>query len=112
MKWYKRFSASLLSALERSGRARALSVLGSMDPRFLREAGLSPELMQLGIKAWPWRAEAIDPPEVTPMSAGSSEVAANTDQMVGGSPAKIRLRRVESSDASALPGRIDDEVAA
>ena len=109
MKWYKRFSASLLSEQQRS--ARTLSVLRSMDPRFLREAGLSPELMQLGIEAWPWRAAVIDPPQVSAMSASSREAAADTDQMAAGSPAKFGLG-VESSDAPAVRGRIDNDVAA
>lgn len=112
MNWYRRYSGSLLGAVERSGRARALSILRNMDPRLLSEAGFSPELMQLGIKAWPWRAERVNSPKVASVQVGSPEVVRDTAQMVGGSPAKFVLGRDDSSDAPAIAGGVDNDVAA
>ena len=58
MEWYRRFSKSLLSALETWGRARALAELRMMDPEFLRRNGFSPALLRQGVGAWPWRVES------------------------------------------------------
>lgn len=112
MKRYKRFLSSLVSALERSGRARTLSVLQDMDSRLLSEAGFSPELIRQGINAWPWRAETSNPPKVSYEQAGSREVAGNTDQLVCGSQDNFGHDRIVSSDAPAIPERIDNGVAA
>lgn len=82
MKWYRRFSESLLDALERSGRMRALSVLRDMDPKILQEAGFSPDLLKLGVGAWPWRAEAIDdtPTRAQPVASSGEVSEANASQ--------------------------------
>jgi len=50
------------NALETQGRYRTLKVLRGMSPRQLEDFGISVELLEQGVSAWPWRApeEKID----------------------------------------------------
>ena len=66
MNWYQRFTKSLLNAFETSGRARVLTFLRGMDASTLRELGYSPELVREGVRAWPWRLEALEETSSTP----------------------------------------------
>ena len=86
MKWHERLSGSLLKAIERSGRMRALTVLRRMDPKSLREAGFSPELIQQGVGAWPWRADTIEAPP-------SSNVESETARHACENPAESAIAR-------------------
>lgn len=51
------FFDRMIEKFEVVGRARTLSVLRQQSDRTLQDAGFSPELVRIGIKAWPWRAE-------------------------------------------------------
>ena len=55
MNKYRRFKNFMLDAFEQTGRAKVLVELRRMSPRFLIETGYSPELLQQGLSAWPWR---------------------------------------------------------
>jgi hypothetical protein len=114
MEWYQRFSRALLTALERSGRARTLAVLRNMDPKLLRETGFSPELIQQGINAWPWRvaATAIDAPQVPSLLAESPDLVSETDHMASVDPAE-RVHGSDEATAAQASGRsVDQDVAA
>lgn len=112
MEWYRRFSRSLLTALERSGRARTLAVLRNMDPKLLRETGFSPELIQQGINAWPWRVAAIDAPQVPSLLAASPDRVSETDHMASVNHAE-RVHGSDEATAAQASGRsVNQDVAA
>ena len=50
------FFERMIERFEIIGRARTLSVLRQQSDRSLLDAGFSPELIRMGIKAWPWRS--------------------------------------------------------
>ncbi len=55
---------SILAAFEESGKKKTLQILRDMPERQLRDAGISPELLSQGVKAWPWtdvEEEAVAP---------------------------------------------------
>lgn len=58
MKILKTLSTSFNSYFTHMGRARAREVLLGNSDRMLEDAGLSRELLESGVKAWPWRAPA------------------------------------------------------
>lgn len=86
MNWYGRFMKSVGDALERGGRIRALGILQSMDPDFLREHGYSPELLREGLAAWPWRMEQVAEAERMPAAdadrLADQELNAYTDEQL------------------------------
>ena len=43
-----------------AGRKRALEILLNSSDRILTDAGLSRELLEQGVRAWPWKAEQLD----------------------------------------------------
>ena len=51
------FFDRMIERFEIVGRARTLSVLRQQSDRSLLDAGFSPELVRIGVKAWPWRSE-------------------------------------------------------
>lgn len=53
------FFDRMIERFEIVGRARTLSVLRQQSDRTLLDAGFSPELVRIGIKEWPWRAEDV-----------------------------------------------------
>jgi hypothetical protein len=57
MRWLKRLGTVVKVAREHTGRAYALGHLRTLSPRLLRDSGFSPELINQGLKAWPWRLE-------------------------------------------------------
>ena len=65
------FFERMIEKFEIVGRARTLSVLRQQSDRTLEDAGFSPELVRVGIKAWPWRAEDhhLNQPYVRPEAA-------------------------------------------
>lgn len=80
MDWWRYFRKSLFNAFEKSGRARALSVLRGMDTRTLQDLGYSPMLLRKGLSAWPWRMErpeqAASPPSETALRQAKAELEA------------------------------------
>ena len=58
---------------EKAGRERARRAFLQMNDRLLADAGISRELLNRGVKAWPWRAEANA--ELDSASASSSAPA-------------------------------------
>lgn len=52
-----KFFKSIIAAYEESGKKKTLQVLRGMPERQLRDAGISPELLSQGVKAWPWAAQ-------------------------------------------------------
>lgn len=58
MKILKSLSSSFNSYFTHMGRARAREILLKNSDRMLEDAGLSRELLESGVKAWPWRAPA------------------------------------------------------
>lgn len=63
MKQHHKFVTFLSYVLEYWARARTLAALVRMDPRQLRDIGISPELLAKGVAAWPWREEPLDQPD-------------------------------------------------
>jgi len=53
MKFFKRAT----EYMELTGRVRTMQVLRQLSERQLVDAGISPDLLSLGVKAWPWRVE-------------------------------------------------------
>ena len=53
---FDRFWHRILAAAENVGRARARQELLSLGDRTLADAGISRELLEEGVRAWPWRA--------------------------------------------------------
>lgn len=62
---------------EEIGRARAWAVLRTLDCSLLEQAGIEPELLEKGPKAWPWRA-------------GNDESWSSSDQPTDGASADER----------------------
>lgn len=106
MKWYRRFSESLRYAIERSGRMRALSVLRDMDPKILRDAGLSPELMKQGVGAWPWRAEAVNEAHMHARPVGSPGAVSEVDR--NSVSQNLTERTPDRGNASEVPASVSD----
>ncbi len=82
MEWYRKLLKAISHALELSGRARAMAELRRMPPPLLRSAGLSPELLEQGLGAWPWRlketATATSP--VVDQTESNGQKAANASK--------------------------------
>jgi hypothetical protein len=55
MKWFDRWYQATAEILETGGRARTLCYLRQLDEGQLQAYGIAPELLKLGIDAWPWR---------------------------------------------------------
>jgi len=45
----------IINSFEVAGRARTLQILRGLSDRQLDDAGLSRELLNQGLRAWPWR---------------------------------------------------------
>jgi len=79
----------IIKSFELSGRARTLQILRGLSDRQLDDAGLSRELLNQGLKAWPWRVEettSLDLAAVRKVSAikpavnNSSNLPAQSEQ--------------------------------
>lgn len=77
MNWLLRIYESASETLALSGRARVLSQLRQMDDAFLRSYGFSPEKVNRGVAAWPWR---VDEPEAVTVPKAAVTVVASNDQ--------------------------------
>lgn len=66
------FFEKMVGRFEIVGRARTLAVLRQQSDRTLVDLGFSPDLVRIGVKAWPWRAEDD---LVTPISLPNSHFA-------------------------------------
>ncbi|MEM7406093.1 MAG: hypothetical protein AAF458_12415 [Pseudomonadota bacterium] len=75
MNWLISLYDAASETLILSGRARVLSQLRQMDDAFLRAYGFSPEKVNKGVAAWPWRAE--DPEAITEPNVVVAAIASN-----------------------------------
>lgn len=99
------FFEKMIDQFEIVGRARTLSVLRQQSDRTLVDAGFSPELIRIGIKAWPWRAGDqvanqvnLTPANVAPVQAGfSTKVAANIGQINVPASSKVANDQIETA---------------
>ena len=112
MECYRRFLGSLRRACEQSGRTRALTALRSMDPRFLRESGLSPELIEQGVEAWPWRTVAVDQAPAPAPPAESRGPDSGVDGTANGNLAERKHERGGESGTRAAALDDDTDIAA
>ncbi len=63
---------TILTSLEESGKKKTLQILRDMPERQLRDAGISPELLAQGVRAWPW---AVVEEEVAPILIDKVQVS-------------------------------------
>ncbi|MFK7856398.1 MAG: hypothetical protein AB8B79_19940 [Granulosicoccus sp.] len=64
----KKFMASYDSYMTLVGREKAREVLLNSSDRMLEDAGFSRELLEVGVKAWPWRVtsdESLPPMQLS-----------------------------------------------
>ena len=62
-------------------KVRTLNILRSMPERQLEDLGFSPELLQEGVKRWPWRQleEPTGTAQVTPIARNATALDAGVD---------------------------------
>lgn len=58
----KRMIAAIQYRLEVTARARTRRILLDRSDRFLEDVGISRELLEAGVHAWPWRVDGSVPP--------------------------------------------------
>ena len=104
--FFSNLRASFEKSQNRIARERAREVLLRMSDRALADAGFSRELVESGVKAWPWRAE--EPAQLTPLKFDTvnahkaiDELAAYSDKDLqdlgisrSGIPEAVKLGRV------------------
>ena len=60
------------TVIESAGRRRTLRTFRNMNDRLLADAGISRELLEQGVRAWPWRSsDAADNRRVAPAAKAS-----------------------------------------
>lgn len=95
----------MIDRFEIVGRARTLSVLRQQSDRALIDAGFSPELVRVGIKAWPWRTadelatrDNHTAANAVPAQPGfSTSVAATVGQVDVPETSKVANDRIETA---------------
>lgn len=98
------FFEKMIDRFELVGRARTLSVLRQLSDRTLEDAGFSPELVRIGIKAYPWRTEEapITLVDSAPIAAAakpafSANVAAGVGQVIVPAATKVANEQIETA---------------
>ena len=94
----------VIDRFEVVGRARTLSVLRQLSDRTLEDSGFSPELIRIGIKAYPWRSEEAPvtladsaPVTATSNPAFSGNVATGVGQVNVPAAAKVANEQIETA---------------